>query len=1016
MLKEYIQKPLSFSLLVLSIVIFGIYSIYTLPIKMYPDMVKPKFSINYGHPDFGRPQDLMKNYKERVDDQIKTFKGLEKFTVTYYHWGARMEIEFEWDVDEEDIKEKLERVFTPLRAESDNRFWYWLQSGTDQSSGNMMITVSNTEMESTQLQEFLQNNLSPKVSEIDNVKRVSFWGWYWNRLVFQVDRNKMLSYKLNIRSIKNKIKMAINSSMAGQLKASRNSQKGIEITILAKTEDVMDLLEIELISMPDKNLTIRLKDIGEIKEVLQRPDKIYHLNGVNANYMNVVLRSEGDVKKTCDEVENRLQEFVKEYPDFSFNIIVNPSVFIQNAINNLVVNALIGGFVAVLIILLFLGTISNTIIIGISIPFCIISSFSLMKALGVTINIISLGGMAIGVGMILDSSIVTLENIYRRLLQNKDVELSPNAKVKIVLNATKEVVLPIITSILTSIVVFLPIIFTSSYTQAILGDLAKTVVFALAVSTLAAIFIVPVASYHFLSTDLKPRVVKYNIFMKIYPYYEKLLKWIIQNKKRPLGVILCSLVIFASSLFLATKIKREIIAVPTTKLLDIRLNMQGNEDINVARKYTNVIEDYLKTEKNVMNYSTYVDHPTGGWVTIELKNRHLLKKMKKIVEDKFPDNPDVNFTAMKWDPGRLPIPRPVDVVLSVSGGTDKQISEFIDKIFAKREEINAGLRRRPWKSSKEGINVEFHPWVLDQTKGDIRDYIRASSSKGEYVTKVMEDGSNRQLYIFFKDIQEIKYIDELQNLPVLYRDKIIPLKALAKIHMQTESYVPVRYEDNNRKQEVRAFYRKNNSKLSKKEWIKKFKTIVKKVDKPMDIQIDYPDPNKEVGKSFDSFKKSLIISIALVFLIIALLFNSVRYPLIILATVPFAVTGVLGGLFISQSTISLNSMLGTILLSGLVVNNAILFIDFFIHAKKDQGMNTKDAIIEAASLRFRPIIMTTLTTLLGVVPIALGLGESGEILSPLGISIFFGLMVSTILTLFVIPSFLIITTFKSENM
>ena len=239
-------------------------------------------------------------------------------------------------------------------------------------------------------------------------------------------------------------------------------------------------------------------------------------------------------------------------------------------------------------------------------------------------------------------------------------------------------------------------------------------------------------------------------------------------------------------------------------------------------------------------------------------------------------------------------------------------------------------------------------------------------------------------------------------MPVFYNEKIIPLKAIAEVRERKEKMIPIRITDGARGQEVRYFL---HSQKDKKKQIAKIKEFIESFEKPEGLVISYPDPNKEINKSFDSFKMALLISIVLVFLIIALLFNSIAYPALIMATVPFAITGVLFGLWLVESTISLNSMLGTILLCGLVVNNAILFIDFYLSEKKS-GLDVNTCLADAAKLRFRPILMTTLTTLFGVLPIALALGESGEILQPICISVIFGLSISTILGLFIVPSFI----------
>ncbi|MBU0924811.1 efflux RND transporter permease subunit, partial [bacterium] len=308
-----------------------------------------------------------------------------------------------------------------------------------------------------------------------------------------------------------------------------------------------------------------------------------------------------------------------------------------------------------------------------------------------------------------------------------------------------------------------------------------------------------------------------------------------------------------------------------------------------------------------------------------------------------------------------------------------------------------------WISKSEGISIKFHPWVNTTTIQYLKRYLEASSDKGTSLVEIFEDGKSQYTKMIFQEKQRPQFINDLQNLPILYNQKIIPLKAIANVEMVSDNFIPIFFDQETRLQSITVNLKDQKEKKSS-QVIDKLKQEILNMERPIGVNIDFPDNNKEINKSFDSFKNSLIVSILLVFLIIAVFFNSLKYPLIIIVTVPLAITGILVGLYITNSTVSLNSMLGTILLSGLVVNNAILLIDFYIKAKTT--MSPMDAILESTSLRFRPIIMTTLTTLLGVIPIALAFGESGEILQPLGISVFFGLLISTLLTLFVIPCFL----------
>ncbi len=1012
MLKEYLNKPLALSLVVLGILLVGIFCIFSIPIKMYPNMAKPGFQVWYGHKEIIMPNDIYKNYGINLERQISQIEGIEEVRASYYKGRGRSKIECEWNVDEEDIKQKLTNLFNTEKSKDTNKFWFHVQSNSDRSSGNMMIAVGHQSMNSTDLKELLDKQLMSNIKQIEGVRRANFWGWSYRRVFVEVDRNKMISFNLTVSEISAKIRQSIESYRVGNLYAD-GGKDTIEISMPAKIDNIEKLEEIVLRYDLKSNLIIRLKDIAKVtRKLIDKQDSLYRLDGISASYLWVGLEKDGDVKRAADKVTVELEKFKSKFSGIHFNVIINPATFIQKAINNLLGNALMGGSVAILLIFLFLGNFRNTMIVAISIPFCAVSSFALMKAFGVTTNIISLGGMAIGVGMIVDSSIVSLENIYRRLSENKENK-EYNDLWDTVISSTKEVAIPIIASILTSIVVFSPIIFTSSYTQGILGDLSKTVVFILTISIFAALVIVPGIGGRFISTSKSKIVATIHKKNKFTQWYLYLLNQVIKTKLRALGVILIVSLIFTGSLFIIPKIKKEIIAKPATTLFDISMNMSGNDDIDITKRNVNKIETYLKSKKEIVSYATYFWSASDGFITAKLTDKKHFETLKKEMKEKFPDTPELQVNALKWDPGKMPLPRHNDMSVRIFGVPNKEMVDFSDKLMALANKENINNRRKPRISSNESIKVSFYDWVEDQSA--IRSYLSVASKEGSYIVNMVDESSSRDINLIFLPAQRANYLEDLKILPIPYQKKLIPLKALAEVKIDSTSYMPSMSLDQKRIQEVTLNFKGDDLSDSKKEIeIEKFKKKIESIEKPFDLGIEYPDNNKEINASFSSFKSSLLISIFLVFMIIAIIFNSFKYPMIILATVPFAIIGVIWGLYICSSTLSLNSMLGTILLSGLVVNNAILFIDFYKRRCAEDLLNTAEGITcisEAAKLRLRPIIMTTMTTLFGILPIALAFGESGEILQPLGISIFFGLLISSILGLFVIPCFIRLVDF-----
>lgn len=1000
-MKKYIERPIAFSLLITAILISGVLCFINLPIKMYPDMVKPGYNVSFGNSDIGIPDQMRKRYGRAIDEQLQKLKGLEKYEVTYYPTWSRIKMEFEWDSDEESLKQEIENVFIPLKEADRGKFWYNLRTNSGESSGNLMFSVGHKSLSGEQLFEYLKQTINRDIGALNQVEAVNTWGWQGNNLFLEIDMQKMLGYGISLDNIVNSINSSANHMMAGKLiEGEKDGKSEIQIDIPANMEDIYQVLELPLHNQ-GRPLNVKLKHVAKLKEEFDSSSSIFRLNGDNATFMSVVLKSTGDVKRTCDKILMMVKKFAQEDPDLSYKIIVNPAKFVENSMSNLLLNALVGGLVAVLIVFLFLGSLANTFIIAISIPFCLVSSFILMKIFNISINIISLGGMAIGVGMILDSSIVVLENIWRL---KKEKANPDKGRIQITLTSVKEVTLPIIMSVLTSVVVFLPILFTASYTKAILGDLAKMVIFTLLLSIPASLIVVPILSYRFMPEETK-NYSFLSIWDKFNNFYLKSLNWMLNKRKRIIGFTAISFSLFIGSLFLFPLVKKEIVAVPTTKLLAVRMGLPDNQDLAFTLKKVKEVENYLKEKKEVTSIATAMWNPDNGYIIATLESRHYFEPLKEAFNKAFPRSPSMNIHAHKWDPGKMPLPNQKDMIISISSESLDSILEAANLLSQNIPHAKFNFNQKPWKQSSENIQVNFNPWLSFQVKNSAQKLLQAATKRGLYLGEFFSEGRSKQVSVRFKNDQRAKYLEEMQNLPMLLENKMVNLKSLAEIKFNQEESKPIRIVDGRKAYDF-IFWAKSDEDKVKIDYQKELKEKVKQLQLPSDVNISYPSPNEEMDKSVDSFKFSLLLSIGLVFLVIALMFNSIRLPLIILATIPLAIIGVGTGLYLWGSTLSLNSMLGTILLSGLVVNNAIILLDFY--KSQPDSLSVKERISNAASLRLRPILMSTLTTLLGVFPVALGMGEGGEVLAPLGVAIFSGLIFSTVFCLFFIPGIIVL--------
>lgn len=994
MLFEYIKKPTAFILVLITIVLAGFWSAYKLPIKMYPDLIKPSLRISYGDENISLSSDMYSTYGIHIEPYLKKIEHLENFKATYNNSSANYNLDFEWGADEEEILREIQKVLDPYKSSND-KFWYWSNKSSNQSSGFMTIFLASEKRDKTDLSEYINNTLKVRLDSIKDINNVWVGGRSTPKTMIVLDQLKILQKKIDPAVIKAKVSRIFSGTT---LSTMETDNARIPIIIPQKSKTLDEALETIISIDVIKGQKILLKDIAHIESVYEPEERLARLNGVDGSFLFVSMKAESDVKRTCDEVIKQLDIFASEHSDIKFSVTVNPSTFIDNAIMNLILNAGFGGAIAILVIFFAMGSIRNTLIIAISIPFCLISSFLLMDIYDTTINLISLGGLAIGIGMIVDSSIVTLENIFRRLKEHKE-NLNEEMKAQIILNATKEVVVPILASVLTSIIVFFPILYTVSYSKAILGDLAKTIIFLLTISTFSSLFIVPGFSQRLMTLKSKHSGEEKDGFIK--RGYLKILSWLLSKRRYSAIFILLLCTATASVFYLIPSIKKEIIANPNSDLVQFYLDLPDNENFNLAKNYTEKVEHWLGERPEVIGHFTSAWSASNIRVSAQLHDSKEYEKLSEDFKKAFDDTPEINYSTSYYNPGSMPVPQKRDLLIEISGTSSELIEQHSSLIAKTISSLKEFPRKSPSVSTETMIEIEYHNHI-DFSEYPTN-YIISSLKSGLRVGRYIEDGKEKDIYMSFEKNQLASNLDNLKQTPVPYKNKIVPLQALADIQLTTNKSLPLQFINDKQAHEISVTFKDSKNAEEK---IKTIKEAIASVHAPDGTTVRYLPPNIEISNSIDSFTASLIASIILIFVVIAVIFNSVRYPLIILFTVPLALIGVIVGLWSFDSTISLNSMLGIILLAGLVVNNGILLIDFYIKRVQKDFKHTLDglqAIKEAASLRFRPIIMTTLTTLFGVLPIALAFGDGGSILQPLGVAVFSGLLVSTLLTLFAIP-------------
>jgi hydrophobic/amphiphilic exporter-1 (mainly G- bacteria), HAE1 family len=674
---------------------------------------------------------------------------------------------------------------------------------------------------------------------------------------------------------------------------------------------------------------------------------------------------------------------------------------------------------AVIVLFVFIGSLKNVITAAIEIPLSLLLAFILMRLTGMNLNMISLGGLALSAGMNVDASVVVLENIVRHFEQRKGSgqnKLSYMEKAQVILGAVNEVKLPIIASTIASLVVFFPLIFTQGLTHSLLGDLAKAVIFSHGCSAIVALILVPTIRLQLLSTGTQLEVHSpfENTLKKIESFYRSTLETFLDSRKLQ-NIVFASVVVLLALLItlVLPRLKKEVIGKPESDWLMVGVSSPVFSTAKQVESELDVLEQDLNENfgSEFLYTFTQIQGSNNGFIMLRLKDKKKVEELVQKAEDRYKNTPAKFYWVEAWNPSELEIPDPPAFRVEITGGDPKrrlQTAQDLQLLLLEKG-IFDKCQVTPTSETEKQITLRQFTQSGSESevlsKSDIAHYLRVVT-EGVYVDRIFQ--LQQELPIYLRLAQDsVTSLEHVKALPIGFEGRLIPLGALADLTMEEK---PPRLYQENQTPMVVVTARLNKSQLDQTEDRKtKAHEALVEFKSKMDQQIaGQPtvievQPDKDLQESLTQLKWAVAISILLVFLVMIIQLGDVTHSLLVLVAIPLGFIGVILSLFIFRSSLSLNSGLGTILLNGIAVANSIILVDF-IKKLFDQGRNAKTATLEAALARVRPILMTSLTTVLGMLPIALGFGEGGKIMQPLGIAVCGGLWISTLLTLFIVPA------------
>ncbi len=1012
----------------------GVFLVTQLPIQLYPQTQRPRVRATINHTGISAI-DFTREYAEEIEARLLAVDGVDMLEVEYENDRSSFTMTFDWKTDPEEAKADVDAAMNSIMnlLPSDLQDSYRVGFFSGENAGYLIMGISSASTSPEELYRILNTTVEPMMSGVEDAESVEIYRVEDLEVEVTLRQADMLAYGLDIQDVESAMLVGYRPESVGRL------EQGDTTYNVRFRRGIDSLYDIGRIVIAQKgNVSVRLRDIADITIRYDLPSRAFIMNGTRGIRITAAPVDGGNVRKMSEDIQTVLtaaksQGVLPE--DTVFQMYIDPAEYINRSIRNVIRAALLGAALAMLVVLVGLGELRNTLLIGISLPVSLVLSFILMYFFKVSLNLISLGGIALAVGMVIDSSIVVIENIHR--FRREEAPIRENGHLRdLLIRAVGQVRAPVIASTLTSVLVFLPISFTAPLTNAILGDQARTVVFALLISMVVALTLIPLIALIFYSINRRHRLTDagppgalrlrglQRLSVPMVDFVKNLYKTVLRAllRRRWVSVLfmLFSFGLLAFSVLeVLPLIPKEIISAPLSDRIVIFFGSSVvTERKQIIEEVIPSLDERIKEIAGQYVVSTYAD-VSGRFnrYFVNLTSSSVTNQVMADLQKEFVSDNEWYYNVMMWDPAQLPLPRTMDLQISVHGDDPAEAVTILERLrdIVNETEAYGWAFTDPSTNFSDELTLTAREEVLEGfpefSERSLLGLIRKILG-GTAEIEFEEDQNTIAVAAVYPD-SEIEGRGKLENFLLPYRQGTVPLKHFFDFQ-ESSGVSGIASENGERIFRLYARMPLGTPAARRAEYEQQVRDVLEeKLVLPAGYSITFDNPQEELDNSIRSLFVALAASVLLIYLLLAFQFNSLRLPLVILVTVPLGFIGVVLSLYLFKSTLSLNSMLGTILLGGIVVNNAIIMIDFYLKILPDHG-DKIDALVETAGLRFTPIMMTMLTTVFGMLPIAIGMGEGSNIVQPLGIAVSGGLVISTLFTLFMVPSILSLMNVKGR--
>jgi HAE1 family hydrophobic/amphiphilic exporter-1 len=1005
-----IKKPVLTTMALLACVVFGGLAYFSIPVSLFPDVKVPMVTVQTVYAG-ASPQVIESQITKKIEDKVSSISNLDYITSYSMDSVSVILIAFNFGVDEnqvlQEVKDKVEVLISELPADAKRP----AISKIDISSQMpVMNLVMEGELEATELYTFGQTVVSDRLSQVDGVGSVSLSGGQEREIRVELDRSTVFTRSVALSQIGGILAAANVEIPGGNVKI-----ENMDIPVRLKGE-FNSLDEIRDLDVPTANGLFKLHQLADVRDatktVRERTillDKKAGSRNENALLLKVVKNPTANTIDVVEGVMKQLPLIQEETGGrVTLKVIKEDATFVRDSVNDTLSNVYLGILFTGIVLLIFLHDLRSTLIVALAMPFSIIATFLVMKAMGISLNMLSLMGLSSATGTLVANSVVVLENIFRHKELGHD-------RMEAASRGTKEVIVAVFASTLTNVAVFVPLANMSGVMGSVLSNFAYTIVISTVFSIIVSFTLTPLLASRILPSKVKQdgpigRALE-AMFKSWERGYKATLAFILKNRRRSFAVVGLVLVLFMVSMGLFTKVKFEL--APNTDGGKVLVNVelpQGNTleaTAAVMAKIEAKLAKYEEVDSLLTSLGTMGSLDSD--VSVAQMNVFLVPKA-----DRKESNSEIASRIMRDVsdiPGANIRVSPVSEIQMASGGAvsfnirgadNDVLLDSAEKVLQRVSKVpgimNPALSSKSGKAefvftpdrkrlSEDGLSVQAVAVTL------------RAAVDGLVMTNYKEGGEEYDMRVVLKDAALLS-IEDIKNIPIVTPSGTQPLSRYADISM-ADGYSKIMRNDKVRTVQFSADLLPGYTQGAVTAEVMK---AAKEVQLPAGYEIKTAGSTEALTKIVTDLIMVFVIAVVLTYMLLAGTLESVTQPIFILATVPLGLIGVVLGCLLTGTVLNFVAMLGIIMLVGIVVNNAILILDYYNQLRRD-GATPHDALLEACPTKLKPILMSNIAIVLGMLPMAMGIGASGaEMRAPMGVVIIGGIASSTVMTLWLIPS------------